>query len=110
MASVCFGRSVNFIDDIPLSMKEIDLRDTIGPMIYKFLFNGYILTSIYPSTLFNPKLNEKKTINLKPIPLKNYLNIQNKNKIKESLDLHLEKLQEFKKIFELENKINLNEY
>lgn len=67
MASVAFGRSVVVINGEPLSILDETLRDTYGPIIKSWIFQGYVVISIEPLVLYNPKTKEKRNIYLGPI-------------------------------------------
>ena len=67
MASIAFGRTVDVIDDISLSVYEISLRDKYGPVIKRYVVDGYCLMSIEPIILYNPKTKQKKYIEVGPI-------------------------------------------
>lgn len=77
MTAVIFGRSLLMIDDVPISIYERELRDSISPMIRNYLLQGFILVSYNPTVLVNELSGEEKTLPLPPMktlfdkPIKN---------------------------------------
>ena len=67
MASIAFGRSVDVIDDISISVNEIALRDKIGPITKRFIVEGYCIMSLDPIILYNPITKTRKRIAAGPI-------------------------------------------
>lgn len=67
MASIAFGRSVVMINGEPLSISDGILRDTYGPVIKSWLFKGYVVISLDPLIIYNPKTKERKKLNIGPI-------------------------------------------
>ena len=67
MASVAFGRSVDVIDEVSLSVNEIAMRDKYGSIIKRFIVDGYCLMSLDPIVLYKPKTKHQKIIAVGPI-------------------------------------------